>query len=189
MNIINRFKTRCFGKRTARIAWIVVHYTGTAAGALANARALERPLKDKRSTHYFVDGSDIIHTVDDVNAAWHIGGMDALKKMPVCNTNSVGVDLCERKKNTENRSAQDRDWYFSEETEATAAQLVAQLCFRHSVKINHVVRHFDVTGKLCPRPFCCEDINTVYGESGNARWLKFKARVARELAALYDGEK
>ena len=42
----------------------------------------------------------------------------------------------------------------------------------------NVVRHYDVTGKWCPRPFMGDDINEYYGTSGNEQWAKFKARLS-----------
>ena len=180
-----RYRTKYHSARKDKIKYIVIHYTGTAAGALANARAIERNLKKPRSTHYFVEGERVLHVVPDGRAAWHVGELNASKKIPVCNQNAIGVDLCEDKLvyDKAHRSAGDTDWYFDEETEATAAELVAGLMRAYLVPIEHVVRHFDVTGKDCPRPFVGDDINIVYGESGNARWAAFRALVSE----FYEG--
>lgn len=178
-----RYKTKYHRRRTHHIAWIVVHYTGTAASALANARCLEKVLEKPRSTHYFVDGEEVLAVVREERAAWHIGSPDSSKKLNVFNGNAIGVDLCEDKLvyDKAHRSAEDKDWFFSEETEATAAELIADIMRRHSIPLDHVVRHYDVTGKLCPRPFVGDDINTAYKESGNARWRQFLALVQTHL--------
>lgn len=185
-----RYKTKYHSRRTHNVSWIVVHYTGTAASALANARCIERELKSPRSTHYFVDGEEVLAVVPENRAAWHVGGPDTpdtppekRKKLPVFNGNAIGVDVCEDKLvyDRAHRSAEDRDWFFSEETEATAAELIASIMRRYSIPLDHVVRHYDVTGKLCPRPFVGDDINTAYKESGNARWRQFLALVQTHL--------
>lgn len=185
-----RFRTKYHSARKGRATWIVVHYTGTAASAMANARAIEKELKDPRSTHYFVDGEQVLAVVPEERAAWHIGGPDKKdtppekrKKLPVHNGNAIGVDLCEDKLvyDAKHRSVGDRDWFFTDETEATAAELIAQIMRRHGIPLDHVVRHYDVTGKWCPRPFVGDDINTAYKESGNARWRGFVALIREYL--------
>lgn len=185
-----RFKTRYHSARGHRIKWIVVHYTGTAASALANARAIEKELKDPRSTHYFVDGEQVLAVVPESRAAWHVGSPDKpdtppekLKKLPVFNGNAIGVDLCEDKLvyDSQHKSVGDRDWYFDELTEATGAELIASIMRRYSIDLDHVVRHYDVTEKWCPRPFVGDDINVVYKESGNQRWRQFKALIGEYL--------
>lgn len=40
------------------------------------------------------------------------------------------------------------------------------------------IRHYDVTGKLCPRPWCCADMNVYYKTSGDAQWEEFKKRIS-----------
>lgn len=37
---------------------------------------------------------------------------------------------------------------------------------------------YDVTGKLCPRPWCCADMNVYYKTSGDAQWEEFKKRIS-----------
>lgn len=188
--LTERYRTKYQSRRKSAIEWIVVHYTGTATSAIANARAIERELKDPRSTHYFVDGEQVIAVVPETRAAWHVGGPDKKdtppekrKKIPVYNGNAIGVDLCEDKiiYDKQHKSVKDQDWYFTDETEATAAELIAQIMRRHSIPIEHVVRHYDVTGKWCPRPFVGDDINTAYKESGNQRWRGFIALIKEYL--------
>ena len=132
----------------------------------------------------------MLAVVPEERAAWHIGGPDKKdtppekrKKLPVYNGNAIGVDLCEDKLvyDSQHKSVSDRDWYFDEVTEATGAELVASIMRRYSIDLDHVVRHYDVTGKWCPRPFVGDDINAVYKESGNQRWRQFKALVGEYL--------
>lgn len=178
-----RYRTKYHSARGHRIKWIVIHYTGTAAGALANARAIEKELKEPRSIHYFVDGEHVLAVVPESRSAWHVGGPDKTKMLNCYNGNAIGVDLCEDKLvyDSQHKSVKDRDWFFTDETEATAAELIAQIMRRHGIDLDHVVRHYDVTGKWCPRPFVGDDINAVYKESGNRRWREFKALVSEHL--------
>ena len=51
---------------------------------------------------------------------------------------------------------------------------------KYNVPLENVVRHYDVTGKWCPRPWMGDDTNTYYGTSGNEQWKKFKERLSGE---------
>jgi N-acetyl-anhydromuramyl-L-alanine amidase AmpD len=193
MNIIRRIiKERFFidpedGKRKSRyghrgnnaIAWIVVHYTG---GRKDNGRAKTtadamQTWKRTVSTHYLVGDDGIYQTVEERNTAWHCGGYKASNKCAASNGVAIGVDLVNHKKNTKTGSVNDRDWYFSDKVLNDGAQLVAELADKYSIPMDHIVRHFDVTGKWCPRPFVGNDINEVTGKTGNDAWLSFIALV------------
>ena len=81
----------------------------------------------------------------------------------------------------------DRDWYFTDKVTLDGAKLVAMLADKYNIPQSHIVRHFDVTGKWCPRPFVGNDINEVTGNIHEIGWIMFKERVRlaranRELA-------
>lgn len=188
-------KNRCFvdhdGKQKSRfgyrgknkIQWIVIHYTGTptANGNAGKFAKKAQVRKQAISTHYFVGDDGIFQIVEDSNAAWHVGGYKKENKLPTCNATAIGVDLVEHKKNTKSGSVKDCDWYFTEKVLVQGASLVAELMRKYNIPLDHVVRHFDVTWKVCPRPFVGDDINLVNGESHNFAWRMFLARVEIEL--------
>ena len=189
MNIIRRIiKERFFidpedGKRKSRyghrgnntIAWIVVHYTGGrndngCAKAIANAM---QTWKRTVSTHYLIGDDGIYQCVEERNAAWHVGGYSCANKCAACNGVAIGVDLVEHKRCTGTGSVNDRDWYFTEKVFHDGAQLVAMLADKHHIPTDHIVRHYDVTGKWCPRPFVGNDTNEVTGKTGEYAWHRF----------------
>lgn len=193
MNIIRQIiKERFFidpadGKRKSRyghrgnntIGWIVVHYTG---GRYDNGRAKTtadamQTWKRAVSTHYLVGDDGIYQTVEDRNCAWHCGEYCETNKCAACNGVAIGVDLVNHKINTKSKDVKDRDWYFSEKVFNDGAQLVAELADKYNIPMNHIVRHFDITGKWCPRPFVGTDINDVTGETGEYAWQKFLIKV------------
>ena len=61
---------------------------------------------------------------------------------------------------------------FTEETYASVVQLTAFLCRKYDLTADAVIRHYDVTGKDCPRYF-------VQNEDA---WKTFREDVARALA-------
>ena len=127
--------------RTEKIEWIVMHYTGNKNDtAKNNALYFSRNELDS-SAHYFVDDNDIYQSVLDSDTAYHCGAKKY--KHPTCrNSNSIGIEMCGHNKNGV--------IYASKKTLENAAILVNMLCNKYNIKIDHIIRHYDVTGKLCP---------------------------------------
>lgn len=100
--------------------------------------------------------------------AWHCGG--TAYAHPECrNGNSIGVELCSR------RDA-DGEYYFTDKTVDNAVELVRELMQKYSIPVERVVRHYDVTRKLCPAPFV---------GAGAGEWKNFKeALVAKRYNTL-----
>lgn len=164
---------------TARIEWIVVHYSGIAT-AQGQASVVERSIRRSEresSTHYIVGDDSVIQIVRDKHRAWHVGGYSTSNKCRAENNNSLGVDLVERKRDPTSKSVGDRDWYFTGKVIQDGAQLVAKLADTYGIPMDHIVRHFDVTGKRCPRPFVGSDVNEVTSETGEYAWQKFLIEV------------
>ena len=173
-----------------RIEWIVVHYTGmlatqgdpdTASWAIARS-------KRAASTHYLVgdrgDRADILQLLPIKYAAYHVGAKDDSKLIPCYNGNSIGVDLCECKLDCSSSSVSCNDWYFTPQTFANGAHLIAYLAQEYGIPTDHIVRHYDVTHKRCPRPFVGTDINAYTGQSHESAWREF----VRTIDALRNGE-
>ncbi len=172
-------------KRKGNVEWIVIHYTGVVASAKAVHKSLLRsyPVR-KVSTHYIVDEENEIEMLNPYFVANHIGGASKTKRLPVTNANSIGVDICPKKIRDKSTSAGDTDWYIPAIVEVRACDLVARLALQYGVPLDHIVRHYDVTGKLCPRPWCGEDENEYYRESGDSRWEFFKNHVKDVIKEL-----
>jgi glucan-binding YG repeat protein len=122
------------------------------------------------SAHYFVGfGGEIWQSVEDKDIAWHCGAKVYIH--PECrNSNSLGIELCVR--NNGSQADTSRDWYFEDATVETAAQLTKELMQQYGVPAEHVIRHYDVTGKICPNPY-------VYNHSKHT-WDSFQAALAEE---------
>ena len=181
MKIRHQYIDHKFSWRTskAQIEWIVVHYSGiaTAQGqAAVVARAIQRSERES-STHYVVGEDGIIQLVRDRHRAWHVGGYNTKNKCRAENNNSLGVDLVEHKRNPKSGSVNDRDWYFTDKVIQDGAELVAELADRYDIPLDHIVRHYDVTGKWCPRPFVGKDTNEITGDIHEIGWIMFKERV------------
>jgi glucan-binding YG repeat protein len=147
----------------SRIKYIVIHYVGALGGAEANCKYYASQYVGA-SAHYFVGfNGEIWQSVEDKNIAWHCGAKTY--KHPECrNTNSLGIELCVRNKGSQTDTS--RDWYFEETTVREAKKLTKTLMEQYGIKEDHVIRHYDVTGKICPNPY-------VYNHTKHT-WQDFK---------------
>lgn len=154
---------------TSRIKYIVIHYVGALGGAKANCQYYAGGNRNA-SAHYFVgfDG-EIWQSVEDKNIAWHCGA-SSYKHRECRNANSIGIELCVRKKNTASLGATDKDWYFEDATVEAAAELTRYLMDKYNVPASNVIRHYDVTGKICPNPY-------VYNTTAHT-WDEFKNMIS-----------
>jgi N-acetylmuramoyl-L-alanine amidase len=146
------------GLRSVPVQYIVVHYTGTPNDTAENEGLyFNRNDTGKTSAHYFVDEKEVVQSVLDEYVAYHCGGATYFHDK--CrNGNSIGVEICTK------RSA-DGKYYFHPDAVARAQELVRDLMDKYNVPQENVVRHFDVTHKLCPMPFVGE---------GQPLWEEFK---------------
>jgi len=147
----------------SRIKYIVIHYVGALGGAEANCKYYASQYVGA-SAHYFVGFSgEIWQSVEDKNIAWHCGAKTYIHT-ECRNSNSIGIELCVRNKGSQSDTS--RDWYFEDATVASAKKLTKQLMEQYGVKEDHVIRHYDVTGKICPNPYVYN--NTIH------TWEDFK---------------
>lgn len=173
--MIERLITKHKSRRVGKPEWIIVHYPGCLGTPLIICDSMAAAKKDPASTHYIVYEREIVHCVDEAKYyAWHCATKDKKVYCAATNRNSIGVDLIARKLSAKTLKAADKDWYFDGETMHTAATLIRKLMADYSIDISHVVRHYDVTHKLCPRPFTGNDINEHWRFSGNDAWIMFK---------------
>ena len=125
--------------------YIVIHYVGATGGAEANCKYFKDVYRGA-SAHYFVGHEgEVWQCVEDGDIAWHCGAK--VYRHPFCrNSNSIGVELCCRK-------AANGSWYFEEATAKAAITLVKYLMNEYNIPVENVIRHYDVTGKICPEPY------------------------------------
>lgn len=130
------------GKRkVGDIKYIVLHYTGNNGdSARANGLYFQRTVV-QASAHYFVDSKEIVQSVHDDYIAWHCGAK-IYYHPNARNANSIGVELCDDNK--------DGEIYPSAATIDRALALVKQLMDKYGVPQENVIRHWDVSHKLCP---------------------------------------
>lgn len=171
-----------FTKRTNKVnEWIVIHYFGGLGSDESVVNYFDRDATNA-SAGYALDDDSITQAVLDKDTAWHCGDSGRGTYKDKCfNANSIGIEVRPYKINTSHISASDNDWYFHETTVNNLIDLVIYLMKEHNIPLDHVIRHYDVTAKLCPRPWVGDDINIYYGKTGNQLWNEFKQKLADRL--------
>ena len=143
--------------RTQPVRYIVMHYTANNGDtAKNNCDYYHRVGGLQASAHYFVDEHGAMQSVRECDTAWHCGARAYWH--PECrNANSIGIEMCSRKR-------ADGSYYILPETVANAAALAREIMQRYGIDTEHVLRHYDVTGKRCPMPWVDDP----------AQWTAFK---------------
>lgn len=162
-----------------RIKYIVVHYVGATGGAKNNADFYGAAYRGA-SAHYFVGfQGEIVQVVSDDDIAWHCGTKNGYKHPHCRNSNSVGIEMCVHNRNgSVSRTDKNAGWYFDPETIKATQRLVRVLMKQYNVPIENVVRHYDVTGKMCPAPYC----------NGQLDWAEFKRGCLDDSAPTHQEE-
>ena len=130
-------------KRGGAIEWLVMHYTANDGDSdTSNGKYFQQPLNPVASAHFFVDDDSITISVPEDYVAYHCGAYHYTH--PFCrNYNSIGIEMCDAKR--------DGKVMATAKTIANAADLAAMLCEKYNIPVDHIIRHYDVTGKLCPK--------------------------------------
>ena len=127
------------GLQSEKIRNIVVHYTANPGTSAKQNRNYFEGLKDskktKASSHFIVgiDG-EIIQCVP----TWEIAYASNER-----NSDSVSIETCHLK----------TDGAYTKETYESLVHLTAWLCEKFELTEEDIIRHYDITGKICPKYF------------------------------------
>ena len=147
------------GEKQGKIQYIVIHWVANpGSSAIGNRNyfnSLATSHKTSASSHYIIGlNGEIIKCIPEDEVAFHSGSYSMNRK-------SIGIETCHP------------DWEgkFAESTYNSLVELCADICRREGLTINDIIRHYDVTGKECPR----------YYVRNESEWIKFKNDVANKL--------
>lgn len=133
---------------------ITIHNTSNPSSSAANERAwLLNPTNDREASwHIVVDERQAIEAIPTDEKALHAGAASG-------NSTSIGIEICES-----------GDYA---QTLKNAAQLVAKMLRERGWGIERLRRHWDWSGKICPR--------LMYDGGKWTGWEAFKKMVAMEM--------
>ena len=162
--------------------YIVIHYTAgvtSKAGTAANTANYFSNPKVKASADFIVDDATIVQYNPDLNNryCWAVGGNKYKTKGGSLygvakQSNVISIEVCSTNKTKKVTNVNDANWYFTDAVVNKAVELTKYLMQTYNIDINHVIRHYDVTGKPCP------GIIGWNADTGSeVDWNNFKARL------------
>jgi len=145
------------GTLTGRIKGIVIHYTANPGSTAMQNRNYFEGLKDSRKTKassHFVVGleGEIVQCIP----TWEIAYASNER-----NSDTISIETCHFT----------ADGSYTEETYQAMVQLTAWLCKKFDLTEEDVIRHYDVTGKICPKYFV----------ENETAWFDFRKQVGEAL--------
>lgn len=147
------------GEKQNKIQNIVVHWVGNPGSSAIGNRNYFNSLaishKTYASSHYIIGlNGEIIRCIPEDEVAFHAGSYSMNRK-------SIGIENCHP------------DWggKFTTETYNSLVQICADICRRYSLGVDAIIRHYDVTKKMCPK----------YYVENEAEWIMLKNDVAKKL--------
>jgi N-acetylmuramoyl-L-alanine amidase len=144
--------------------YITIHSTGNPQSTAKNERGwLTNPSNTRQASfHIVVDEREAIECIPLNEVAWHAGD----GRNGTGNRKTISIEICE----SGNR----------EKTLQNAIELTAKLLYERGWGVDKLRRHFDWSGKNCPRIL---NYNNWQG------WTKFKNDVQKELNKLKQPKK
>ena len=145
------------GIATNRITGIVIHYTANPGASAINNRDYFEGLKDShvtKASSNFVIGleGEIVQCVP----TWEVAYASNSR-----NIDTVSIECCHP----------DETGRFNEKTYHSMIELCAWFCLKFDLNEENIIRHYDITGKNCPKYFV---------ENEDA-WIQFKSDVGKKL--------
>ena len=127
------------GAQSERINNIVIHYTANPGTTAKQNRNYFEGLKDSRKTKassHFIVGleGEIIQCVP----TWEVAYASNHR-----NVDTVSIETCHKTS----------DGTYTKETYKSMVELTAWLCEKFGLTEQDIIRHYDITGKICPKYF------------------------------------
>ena len=143
------------------VRYIAIHYTANpGATAIANRNYFENLANthDTKVSSHFVIGLDgeVVQCIPTSEMSYATNSR---------NVDTLSIECCHP----------DETGKFNDETYDSAVKLTAWLCVRFGLTSENVIRHYDVTGKNCPK---------YYVENPDA-WVQMKADIASQIDIDY----
>lgn len=138
---------------------LTIHNTGNPSSSAAGERSwLTNPSNTRQASfHIVVDEREAVECLPFTESAWHSGDGSGSKSG---NRTSIGIEICES-----GNYAQTLD---------NAVKLVAGMLQERGWGVDRLRRHYDWSGKICPR--------LMYDGGKWTGWAQFKALVQLKLS-------
>lgn len=197
----------CITKDNRNIKYLAIHYTAGTTSKAGTAKAMKSSWEKTKnaSADFGVDDRDLVQFNPNPPAfyCWAVGGSKkagATLHGIATNRNTISIEICsslkpfkptttdkakaEKQRKTYINTPNHDGWYFTEAALDNAVKLAKILMKKYNIPIERVVRHYDITGKLCPAIIGWNN-GYIYNTDGtrtnkknnSEKWLAFKARL------------
>ena len=145
-----------------QVNYIAIHYTANPGStAMSNRNYFENlatTQENKVSSHFVVGlEGEVVQCIPTSEMSYATNSR---------NVDTISIECCHP----------DETGQFNDATYSSAVKLTAWLCTRFGLDTDQVIRHYDVTGKDCPK---------YYVENPDA-WLRMKADIAAQIQVDYE---
>ena len=166
--------------REGGIEFIALHYVGALGDAKANVEYYNQLSTTGASADFYCGfAGDIWQYNMDIEkrACKAVGGGRQTSYGGAFfgvakNMNVVSVEMCVRNSTGKGQEPNSPTWYFEQATVDSAVRLVQYLMDKYHIPLDHVIRHYDVNGKLCPGVVGWNDAS-----GDDSKWVSFKKRL------------
>ena len=187
INIIKQTGTRgLYSTGRWKDKYLVYHYTAGVTSKKGSARATASWFANPKAggtADFIVDDEEIVQYNPDPEkySCWAVGGSAYGNKGGklhgvATNHNCISIEICSTNKTGRVTNPNDDNWCFTDAALANAAKLGRYLMEVYGIPASRVIRHYDVTGKLCPG---IKGWNLENG-SDDKKWQTFKAQLSAE---------
>ena len=169
-------------KSNRDIDYIVIHYTAgvtSKAGTAASTAAYFAKTSTQASADFIVDDETIVQYNPDIENryCWAVGGSKLNTQGGslhgiATNANCISIEICSTNDTGKITSANDSHWSFTDAVVDNALELTKYLMQEYNIDADHVIRHWDTTGKYCPGL-----IGWNIDSGDDSAWLAFKAKL------------
>lgn len=181
------------------IKYLAIHFTAGSTSKAGSARNVRNVfLQREASADFAVDDAEMVQFNPDLRNyyCWAVG--DKLSAGSgggrlygkARNSNTISIEICSNcspRTNTALSRSNHDGWSFTEKELDNAVRLAKILMAKYDIPLERVVRHYDITGKLCPGVIGWNDAPEVYDKTTGKRvagarnnsneWEKFKLRL------------
>lgn len=176
--------------------YLAIHFTAGSSSTPGRAQNVYNTFVSRSaSADFAVDDRDMVQFNPDINNyyCWAVGD----KKNPyssggslygkATNKNTISIEVCSTctpATSTAVSAANHSGWSFTNATLNNAVKLAKIIMKKYNIPIDRVVRHYDISGKLCPGIIgwnneVIYDINgkKTSQKSTSDKWIEFKKRL------------
>lgn len=176
--------------------YLAIHFTAGSTSKAGTAQNVYHTFVSRSaSADFAVDDRDMVQFNPDITNyyCWAVG--DAKYKYSnggslygkATNKNTISIEVCSScapATTTALSAANHQGWYFTDAALNNAVVLAKIIMKRYNIPLDRVVRHYDISGKLCPGVLGWND-ECVYNQNGSItaqknnsdKWLEFKKRL------------